>query len=38
MRSVLAPESPRMLPDLELLDARDSPATNTKVVRFTQSH
>jgi Zn-dependent metalloprotease len=37
MRGVLAPEQPQKVPDLNLIDARESPLTNTRVVRFSQT-
>lgn len=38
MRSVLAPERPENVPDLELVDQRDSRTTDTVLVRFRQRH
>ena len=38
MRSILAPTDPANVPELVLVDTRDSPRTKTTVVRFEQRH
>ena len=38
MRSVLAPAEPENVPGLEMVETRDSPQTQTRLVRFRQSH
>lgn len=38
LRGVLAPDDPQNVPDLSIVDTRDSPKTRTMVVRFEQRH